>query len=405
MPQNQRTPWRPLGLAACTLVMGVLVACSPRHLSLLPGEGHDVKQLMLEPPLELGGSIHALRPDPESALELTVAPGRRAFAWLDRSRKKAFTAEVGGSSQALATGAWLSLEWSADGERLLVSDRTQESAQGKPVWNSTLFSLDGRSPVDMGWASQYEVVRLLPDASGLVLGQVSQIGMPISALPGTELSVKLPGGEPQHLARLNGPSHGVWSPDARHYAYLEYRDGEPIKGFDLRVLDRQSQNSALLYHIESDDLPKVMANLSWGPDQKVFLTASCQSGASASIAVIGVPISGQGATLKILPVSLNEEEKLASITLSPDKTMLSYETSKTITVTLPTEQGTARASGPRSQGVYVASLATGRIEKITPGGRLIGWLPGNREVVCATGESENTKYYRIEVGNLQEVSE
>lgn len=367
---------------------------------------------MFEEPLDIAGPIHDVSPRPDAEVgDVQFSERTRYVVWADRARKTLMGAEVGGSPRELAPirGRWL-IDWTADGQKFMLTDLSPAALDGRGTapYLVTIYSLDGSAPVVIGEMADPRG-EVLPDGSGLSLTRLkNEPSSTGGIMPGPDLHnreprrlmLRLPGQAETEEAVLNGPGLGIWSPDAQHYAYLEHRDGDPVNGLDLKVYSRATKTSALRYHIESDNLRKVKDGLSWGAENTLWFTQACQVQASASIAVSSIPIDGRAVTLAIVPLSLEAGETIGDVKLSPDKTRISIETSKVVTLT---EEGGGSATGPKSAGILVASLKTGNVRRLTTRGRVVSWLPGGNDLVAATSFDSNTRYYRIDIPSPEEL--
>ncbi|MNR75351.1 hypothetical protein D3C72_59810 [compost metagenome] len=363
-----------------------------------------------EDPLEITSSVHEVEPRLDGNLRVPRFSERsRVFVWEDPVRNTIMGAEIGGSAKEFAPsrGSW-QIDWTADGRKFLLTDLISAPQQGPTTtpYRATLYSLNGDAPVVIGEMSDSRGA-IMPDGSGLTYTRLVNEPKSGSMMPAPDvhnrdpkrLMIRLPSQAETEEAVLNGPGLGFWSHDAQHYAYLEHRDGNPINGLDLRVYDRQTKTSALRYHIESDDLQKVMNGLSWSADNTLWFAQACQVQASASIAVSSIPVDGKAVTLSVVPISLEEGETISSLRLSPDQTRVSFETQKVVTLT----DGTGKVTGPRSSGLVVASLKTGKTRRLTPRGQFLSWLPGGDELIAKTGYGPDPRYYRIAVPRAEEI--
>jgi hypothetical protein len=395
---------------------GLLLAVTGCHFGLPFMDRKDPSLIGGEPfpeePLESGGGVHALETPTGAAAEwLRFSPHSRFYAWGDSAKGTIMGTEIGGSTRELAPfqGRWL-IDWSADGQKFLVKDLAAPPQQGIPEgpYRGTLYTLAGGPPVSFGTLSDPSET-LLPDGSGLSTTRRVESAQPapgpVMASPSPNLSqgpkrltLRMLGQPEREEALLATPGVGYWSHDAQHHAYLAYREGDPLNGLELRVHHRQSKTSTLLYHIESDNLQKVMESLSWSTDQQLWYVATCQKAASASIAVSTIPLDGRGVNVTSVPLSLEEGESIDSLHLAPDQTRIAVVTSRV--VTLSDQHG--RMTGPRSTGISVVSLKTGKMRRLTPRGRVVNWLPGGNDLVASTGQL-SPRYYRIDVPRAEEL--
>lgn len=400
-------------LAGGLLAGGLLLATAGCvWVNPTPTRGHGSLKLeyLHEEPLEIGGPVHELTPPLAAGVESPRFSDRsRFYVWSDSTKGMLMGAEISGAVKELAPyqGRW-DIDWTADGKKFLVTDLAAPPQQGPAAipYRTILYSPDGEAPVSLGEMSDPRAL-VLPDGSGLTYTRLVNEPEPSTMMPGPDLRnrnpkrlmTRLPQQAEQEETVLAGPGVGYWSHDAQHYAYLAHRDGDPVNGLDLRVYDRQSKTSALRYHIESDDLGRVMNGLSWSADNTVWLAQACQVQASASIAVTAIPIDGKAVTLSIVPVSLEEGETIESVRLSPDQSKVSFETSKTVTLT----DGQGSVTGPRSTGIVVGYLETGKTRRLTSRGRVVTWLPGGDDLVAMTGYGPEPWYYRIDIPAAEEI--
>jgi|GEM_PF-3149504 len=416
MPHDRSSGFTPLPRLVGGLLAGAMLLTATGCVWNNPtgmGRPYSGKSaFMFEEPLEIAGPIHELSPRPDAEVgDVQFSERTRYVVWADRARNMLMGAEIGGSPRELAPirGRWL-IDWTANGQKFMLTDLSPAALDGRGTapYLATIYSLDGSAPVVIGETKEH-YAEVLPDGSGLSLTRLQNESSGNGGMmPGPDLQnrdprrlmIRLPGQAETEEAVLNGPGVGLWSPDAQHYAHLEHRNGDPINGLDLKVYSRDTRTSVLRYHIESDNLRKVKDGLSWGAENTLWFTQACQVQASASIAVSSIPIDGRAVTLAIVPLSLEAGETIGAVKLSPDKTRLSIETSKVVTLT---DEDGGSATGPKSSGILVASLKTGKVRRLTTRGRVVSWLPSGNDLVAATSFDTNTRYYRIDIPSPEEL--
>lgn len=382
----------------------------------LPTDGRAKTTYMnvanFEEPLELGDRVRALEePTPSYTSQIYFSRHSRFYVWFEGASDKPgkiWVGEVGGAKRELASyNAFPMVHgWSWDGAKVLISDLVRPRPEGSTEMipsRALAYTLTEPSTPPQTMLTDFTSIQaglgFLPDASGVsfirMVGYGELMGTPTQQNRAPrQIFTQLPGQGEVLEAELGGPAGGAWSPDAQQYAYFEYRDRDVTKGLDLRVFDRRQKTSSLLNHVETDDLRLTYENLMWGSNGSVYFTLPCQEGASASIAVTESPVSGAGASLKVIAFSLGAGEQLGPVFLAPDQRHVAYEVTKR--VRLRVENG-GEGEVMQSQGIFIGRVADGVVQRLTPRGHVVSWLPGGRQLVCATGRADQIRHYVVDL--------
>ena len=378
-----------------------------------PGRWPDAQ----ETPLTLGGAIRPLEPAPpllaNEADAVAFGNGSAFYVWLDFSGDNFLGGQVGGDIRRL--GAWnrgsFGPRFADGGGHLLLKELARRPAgglmSGIPL-RYVIYPLGGGQPVvaaDLAADAYYEP---LPDGSGLTRLAVTDAGgppamyyptpSPVSAPAKSNLVTRAPGGQDVVEADMPATRHGVWSLDSRHYASVGFRNADPLQGMDIRLLERGTGTSRLLYHLETDYFwPAQEGNFRWTPDLRVAFAQKLQYGASASVAVTAIPADGRPAEISLFPLRLASGESPGVPLMSGDARRVAFSVNKSVVVTGDGWSG----SVPASQGVWICTTDDGQVRRVTTGGRPVAWLPDGKTLICATGRGRTVRYYLVDSDRVQ----
>ena len=370
------------------------------------GKGDWMREAMFEEPLALEKGTYALMPAPPARdmLPITFSASSRHFVWIGDDDTLQL-AEIDGTSRHLATlnERYAALSWSRDGRKLLVHDKIRKHQYGvkeEIPFRATLYPLGEGEPVRLDDETPYPYYQLLPDGSGVYSYRQADGGLNFNTPEGTTLWLFVkPFGLPEvREFEVSPRNRGLWSADSRHYAHFVHPNNDPLKGVDLRVYDRQTKSVETLIHVESDDDIGLSETLAWTEDDRLFFAFPYESEAEPSLVVTAVPLHEPTAKISVFPLALEAGDHVRRVRLSPDCAFVAFE------VTRRTVYSTEHASGAveKSQGVFVASIADGRVHCVAPRGTLVSWLPGSRELIVAAGYGVDKRYYRVDVQEAKE---
>lgn len=363
---------------------------------------------MFEEPLELGKGTYALMPAPPGGevLPLFFSAASRHMAWIG-SDDTLRLAAIDGTSRLVATlnDPLRALGFSSDGRWLLVQDRVRKGQSGvldAIPYRVIRYPLEEGEPVVLEEGVPAPYYSFLPDGSGVYsLRQADGAYDPASPSAGTPWLFVKPFGQPEvREVEFTRRAKGLWSPTSRHYAYFAYPNNDPLMGVDLRVYDRQTKAVETLIHVESDDDYGLSETLAWQGEERVSFAFPVESEAETSLVVTAVPLHEPTAKISVFPLAFEKGDKVRGVRLSPDGEFAAFQVVRRTTYS----DGFIGAEVDRSQGVFVATIADGRVHRVAPWGSFVSWLPGSREVVVAVGYGEDKRYYRIDVQEAKEAS-
>lgn len=398
--------WATAGCSAADFFAAVgRVTPGPMLSGGFPFAGRSRAPQPVEAPLVLAGGIHALSPEPG-----LIHPARtffssysRTFIWIADSGDTLMAAELGGQARELAPynrsgDIWLQPSWTSDGQAVIVpqfatrphgGDTTGISLQG------FLVSLrDGTSTV-LGDINLSGGIEFLPDGSGISSIRVVGQNFPAPDVLNNvarNLFVQSPGQDARLELAMGGPGFGTWRPDGQAYAYFEYPEHDPAKGMDLKLFDRQTKASRTVYHLDSNPFLVGPPNFQWDGTRRLAFSTR-QPPNLNELTVYVVNVEEAQAQVRHYTLPLGEGEDISNGRFSPDLTQFAFD----VTGTVSYQDARSRGSYPEPRGLRVMALADGRVQAISPGGRIVCWLPGGKDLIATTGREDETRFYRIDV--------
>ncbi len=370
-----------------------------------------------EDPLEATAAVKDLQPAPPAPESVRFWNGSRYYTWVDASGDRVMIAEIGGAARLLTPynrSSSFDPRWTADGSKLLIIDYAKRPSGGTmPAsgYRARIFPLAGGEPLLVGEGDIPPPYGVLPDGSGITRAQGTGLGSPSSPFTPTpspvtaaaiwRLFLRLPGEPEKVVAELPNTREGIWSWDAQEYAYVGFRDGDPLKGMDLSKWDRRTGETKTLYHLETDYFwPAQEDNFRWAVERRICFAQRVAFGATASITVASIPADGSPAEITFFPVPLSSGETLGPLLMSPDGRSVAFTKERTVQIKGPDWS----AGVQQSQGIEVATWESGKIRKLTTRGRPIAWFPDSRQLVASTGSGGSRRFYVIDTAPISEDS-
>lgn len=358
----------------------------------------------VEPPLETGGGIHAVSPDPHllHPANMYFSSHSRTFLWLSDSGDTLMAAELDGQARELAPynrSGYMALPplWSADGRSVIIRQYPTRPrggyAEGLPLQAFRIGLQDGASSV-IGTIAPDWYLDAIPDGSGIWTTrpiEASQRPPDVMNNEQRNLYVQLPGQAATVELAMGGPGFGSWSPDGQAFAYFEYPNQDPRQGMDLRLYDRQSKASRTVHHLDSNPFTYGPPNFQWSGRRLAFSVQAPPDWKSLTVHSVNVDDGQSQVRTFTLPLGANDV--LNKLVFSPDLEQVAYEVSETVAY----QSGKASGTRHESRGIRVFSLSDSQVVSLSPRGRIVCWLPGGQDLIATTGREDDTRFYRIDV--------